>query len=69
MTLLMMSLPLARVLKCLFTFALIGGNLTTRSTGSHRGFGGGASNFTDVVASLLPFPALQAERLESLLAG
>ena len=26
---------------CLFTFALIGGNLTTQSAGSHRGIGGG----------------------------
>ena len=25
----------------LFTFALIGGNLTAQSTGSHRGTGGG----------------------------
>ena len=49
-TLLMMSLPLARVFQCLFTFALIGGNLTTQSTGSHREIGGGASNFRDVVA-------------------
>ena len=46
----MMSLPLARVFQCLFKFALIGGNLTTQSTGSHRGFGGGVSNSRDVVA-------------------
>ena len=41
MTLVMTSLPLARVFQRLFTFALIGGNLTVRSTGSHRGIGGG----------------------------
>ena len=50
MTLLMMSLPLACVFQCLFKFALIGGNLTTQSTGSHRGFGGGVSNSRDVFA-------------------
>ena len=41
MTLVMTSLPLARVFQRLFTFALIGGNLTARSTGSHGGIGGG----------------------------
>ena len=29
------------VLQCLFTFTLIGGNLTAQSTDSHRGMGGG----------------------------
>ena len=55
MTLRMISLPLARVFQCLFKFALIGGNLTTQSTGSHRGFGGGVSNSRDVVACSLSF--------------
>ena len=41
MTLVITSLPLARVFQCLFTIALIGGNLTAQSTGSHRGIGGG----------------------------
>ena len=62
MTLLMISLPLARVFQCLFTFALIGGNLTTQSTGSHRGIGGGIQIPEMLLQALLPFPALQAER-------
>ena len=37
-TLVMTSLPLARVFQCMFTIALIGGNLTAQSTGSHREF-------------------------------
>ena len=41
MTLVMTSLLLARVFQCLFTFALIGGNLTAQSTRSQRGNGGG----------------------------
>ena len=45
----MTSLPLARTITCFsmfvyirarFRFALIGGNLTVQSTGSHRGIGG-----------------------------
>ena len=34
----MTSLPSAHVFQCLFTFALIGGNLTAQSTVSHRKF-------------------------------
>ena len=41
MTLVMTSLLLARVFQRLFTFALIGGNLTAQSTRSKRGNGGG----------------------------
>ena len=46
MALVMTSLPLARVFQCLFTFALVPlradwQNLTTQSTGSHRGIGDG----------------------------
>ena len=41
MTLVMTSLLLARVFQCLFTFALIGRNLTAQSTRSQRGNGGG----------------------------
>ena len=51
MTLLMMSLPLTRVFQCLFTFALIGENLTIQSTGTHRRIGGGIQFSRDVVAS------------------
>ena len=49
MTLVMTSLPFARVFQCFFfffyisapfRFALIGGNWTAQSTGSHRGIGG-----------------------------
>ena len=36
MTLVMTSLPLARVFRALFHFVLIGGNLTAQSKGSHR---------------------------------
>ena len=36
MTLVMTSLPLARVFRALFRFGLIGGNLTAQSKGSHR---------------------------------
>ena len=47
MTLVMTSLPLVRVasmfvyIRARFRLALIGGNLTAQSTGSHRGIGGG----------------------------
>ena len=46
MTLVMTSLLLARVfnfvyIRARFRFALIGGNLTAQSMGSHRGIGGG----------------------------
>ena len=50
-----------------FHFALIGGNLTAHSTGSHRGIGGGIkfqSNFREAVASSPSFsrPAARAPR-------
>ena len=57
MTLVITSLPLARVFQCLFTIALIGGNLTARSTGSHRGTGGGIQIPETLLNALLPFPA------------
>ena len=47
MTLVMTSLPLARVffmfvyIRARFRFGLIGGNLTAQWTGSHRGIGSG----------------------------
>ena len=40
MTLVMISLRLAHVFQCLFTFMLIGGNLTAQLKGKHRGIGG-----------------------------
>ena len=47
-----------------FLFALIGGNLTAQSTGSHRGIGGGIQISRDVVASSPSFsrPAARAPR-------
>ena len=63
MTLVMTSLPLARV----FRFALIGGNLTAQSTGSHRGIGGGIQLLEKYwLLTLLPFPAPPPERREQL---
>ena len=70
----MTLLPLARALTCfpmfvyiraLFRFALIGGNLTAQSTGSHRGIGGG---LRDVVESSPSFsrPAAKAPVLAPL---
>ena len=47
MTLVMTSLPVARLFQCLFTFALVSAsrclaeNRTAQSTGVHRGIGGG----------------------------
>ena len=59
MTLVMTSLPLARV----FRFALIGGNLTAQSTGSHRGTGSGIQLLeTYWLLTLLSFPAPPPER-------
>ena len=59
MTLVMASLPLARV----FRFALIGGNLTAKSTGSHRGTGGGIQLLETYWLVTLPsFPAPPPER-------
>ena len=77
MTLVMMSLPLARVFQCSFTsllivfcFLLIRGNLTAQSTGSHREIGGQWNlNSRHVVQALLPFPAPLPEYLDSLLSG
>ena len=63
MTLVMSSLPLTRVFQCLLTFALIGGNLTTLSTGSNREIGSGIS-IIEVVASSPSF-----SRPKSLPAG
>ena len=40
----------------LFTFALIGGNLTAQSTGSHRGTGGGNQILETYLQVLLSFP-------------
>ena len=69
MTLLMMSLPLARVFQCLFKFALIGGNLTTQLTGSH-GIWWWSIKFQrcSCMLSFLFLPCRQSA-LESLLAG
>ena len=39
-------------------FALIGGNLTAQSMGSHRGIGGGIQIPETELQALLPFPAL-----------
>ena len=77
MTLVMMSLPLARVFQCSFTsllivfcFLLIHRNLRAQSTRSHRGIGGWWNlNSSHVVQALLPFPAPLPEYLESLLSG
>ena len=63
MTLVMMSLPLACVFQCLFTFSLvfrfvlIGGNFTAQSTGSHRGIVGGIQ-IPEKWQGLPPFPTL-----------
>ena len=40
-----------------FRFALIGGNLTAQSTGSHRGIRGGIQIPETWLQTLLPFPA------------
>ena len=68
MTKVMMSLPLARAFTCFsmffyicihFHFALIGGNLTAQSMGSHRG--------TETqLQALLPFPAQLLRSSESV---
>ena len=54
---------------CLFTFALISGNLTTQSAGSHRGIGGGIQIPETYLQALLPFPAPPPERLGALALG
>ena len=50
----------------LFTFALIGGNLTAQSTGSHRGFGGEIQIPETQLQALLSFPAPPSERPREL---
>ena len=40
-----------------FRYALIGGNLTAQSKGSHRGIGGGIQIPEEQLQALLPFPA------------
>ena len=45
-----------------FRLALIGGNLTAQSTGSHRGIGGGIQIPEMYLQALLPFPAPPPER-------
>ena len=46
-----------------FRFALIGGNLTAQSTGSHRGFGGGIQiPERDVIANSPFFSSVPPER-------
>ena len=52
-----------------FRLALIGGNLTAQSTGSHRGIGGGIQIPETLLQALFPFPTPPQERPESLLAG
>ena len=47
-------------------FALIGGNLTTQSTGRHRGIGDGIQIPEMQLQALLPFPALPPECPEEL---
>ena len=44
-------------IRACFHFALIGGNLTAQSTGSHRGIGGGIQILETQLQALLPFPA------------
>ena len=44
-----------------FRFALIGGNLTAQSTGSHRGIGGGIKIPEMQLQALLPFPTQPPE--------
>ena len=44
-------------IRACFHFALIGGNLTAQSTGSHRGIGGGIQIPETQLQALLPFPA------------
>ena len=79
MTLVVTSLPLARAFTCFsicvyirtcFRFALIGGNLTAQSTGSHRGIGGGIQIFQRRSCKLsFLFPPRRQRAPESLLAG
>ena len=58
----MTSIPLARVyIRARFGFALIGGNLTAQSTGSHRGIGGGIQISETELQALLSFPARPGE--------
>ena len=52
-----------------FCFALIGGNLTAQSTGSHREIGGGIQIPETWLQALLPFPTKPQSAPESLLVG
>ena len=45
-----------------FCFALIGGNLTAQSTGSHWESGGGIQILETYLRALIPFPALPPDR-------
>ena len=49
-------------IRALFRFALIGGNLTAQSMGSHRGIGGGIQIPETQLQVLLLFPALPPEQ-------
>ena len=71
MKLVMTSLPLACAftyfsmfvyIRARFRFALIGGNLTALSTGSHREIGGGIQIPETLLQTILPFPAPPPER-------
>ena len=64
-----MRLCLTRVFQCLFTFVLIGENLTAQSTGSHRGIGGGIQIPETVASSPSFFLPRHQSTPESLLAG
>ena len=48
-----------------FLSALIGGNLTAQSTGSHRGIGGGIQIPETQLQALIPFPAPPPEPFDS----
>ena len=53
-----------------FHFMLIGGNLTTQSTGSYRGIGGRIQISEMQLQAVLPLPAPRCQSaLENLLAG
>ena len=65
-TLVMASLPLARVFQCLFTFAFVSASRWLaeiwQSMGSHRGIGGVIQIPEKYLQALLPFPAPPPER-------
>ena len=68
MTLVMTSLPLGTCfsmfvyIRARFRFSLIGENLTTQSTWSNRGIGGGIQIPETKLEALLPFPTTPPER-------